>query len=941
MFLLDTCSSEGLRLDASANGTVTMNGYSNKMSCRWSIEAPQGAVVVVTFLSLSTECGWDFVQGYDGAPIASQKLFSLSGCPVERPTFISSEPQMTVLFNSDMAVSSDGFSFTYSTLPDCPSACIFDSKCTPSLCECTRDPADGSVSCVASVTAAAATTVSGRAQHVVAYDAENDLLYSFGGYSFSAPFSHNLNVYSFATGEWSLLDGSSSPWPSFRHSHTGVFYAGCLYIFGGLTPTGESRELWTFCAGRWSLMVNKGEQVPPGMYGHAMVLVEDEPALYVFGGYSSVFGYSSKLYRYDLVTLEWEKIVPTGSQLQPPALYGHAMVYHPETASIYVHGGLRYTPATGSVLVTNDLLRYSVGRRTWATLMSDGDASVERAFHRAIAYKHNIVFFGGSLPHSDGFTVDTQCIFGDSFMYDVTCGVWRESPIAGDLPSARSGAGMVVRGDTVVFFGGFDARPRVDIVTSSLGPVGALLPSCLASFCAQSSSCTECSAYEYCGFCNGTCLVSAEYGSRRTPTNATCSTASPPPCLVAAGCYQSRSCSSCTADTECAWCDGSSACVPQTATSAMRCNTGWDLGTCPRQLCDALSSCRECIREGGDSLAECRWCSSSASCISSADGPRCSTIGSLVDTSAQCPAPCTSLRSAPLCNQASECMWCESPSQCIDQTAYLATFFYGQCRAWSLNDIIEIDAPVMRTVAANKHIAFDLSFAGSPMDLLVVVETPPGSASVLHISLINVDLQVSWRTNGARLVVRASDTRRVAGNYFLQVDNPHTTDVLVQLTVSLSPPGTFTEPSPTPTTPSGNFDVVYFIAFFFLFLMSLISAVIVAKKLRDIVRLNRARRERKRMEMTRVIPPIHRVNLLDDQGKLITWQPGMRKMPIALSPLEGQAGLALVSFLVRVPGGQDDDEMPPLAIMSTVCRVEDAPIESEHVATKTQRKRRM
>ena len=95
-----------------SSGSADTDGPSGMFyTCEWLIEP--GAAVTLTFSSMSTESGYDFVKVYNGASTASPLLAQVSGNNVPQP--ITSSGPMLVVLESDYSVVADGFTATYST----------------------------------------------------------------------------------------------------------------------------------------------------------------------------------------------------------------------------------------------------------------------------------------------------------------------------------------------------------------------------------------------------------------------------------------------------------------------------------------------------------------------------------------------------------------------------------------------------------------------------------------------------------------------------------------------------------------------------------------------------------------------------------------------------------------------------------------------------------
>jgi hypothetical protein len=85
--------------------------YSDNTDCRWHIKSSvEGALTItLSFTSLSTESGWDFVEVYDGDKISSKRLLKASG--TTKPSDVTSTGNnLLVRFTADSMINKvDGF----------------------------------------------------------------------------------------------------------------------------------------------------------------------------------------------------------------------------------------------------------------------------------------------------------------------------------------------------------------------------------------------------------------------------------------------------------------------------------------------------------------------------------------------------------------------------------------------------------------------------------------------------------------------------------------------------------------------------------------------------------------------------------------------------------------------------------------------------------------
>lgn len=87
------------------------NSYNNNEYCRWTITVRSDRQVMITFKTLKTQPGKDFVEVYDGK--SGQLISKLSGVLGKTISLTSNSNIMDVKFYSDASDVSVGFEATY------------------------------------------------------------------------------------------------------------------------------------------------------------------------------------------------------------------------------------------------------------------------------------------------------------------------------------------------------------------------------------------------------------------------------------------------------------------------------------------------------------------------------------------------------------------------------------------------------------------------------------------------------------------------------------------------------------------------------------------------------------------------------------------------------------------------------------------------------------
>ncbi|RYE16498.1 MAG: hypothetical protein EOP51_25675, partial [Sphingobacteriales bacterium] len=303
-------------------------------------------------------------------------------------------------------------------------------------------------------------------------------LYLFGGQTLTG-FHNDLWMYDIATRNWTWLKGSNSinqagtygtlntpntgNTPGARQDGLGWVAGGKLYLFGGLSTTGNNNDLWMFdpASGNWTWIKGSNAVNQTGTYGTVTVPNaantpgarrlsanwEYNGKLYLFGGAgyaASGTGSLNDLWAYDIAAGEWAWIkgsnaanqVSTYGTLNTPAVTNipgarQQSAYWQSNGKLYLLGGFGYDASISGSL--NDLWVYDTGTGNWAwvkgsntrnAIGSYGIVNVPEAANNpgarynavswAIGYK--AYFFGG---RGYGVNADNNNYRGDLWSYSI------------------------------------------------------------------------------------------------------------------------------------------------------------------------------------------------------------------------------------------------------------------------------------------------------------------------------------------------------------------------------------------------------------------------------------------------------------------------------------------------------------------------------------------
>ncbi|KAK8778157.1 hypothetical protein V5799_020502 [Amblyomma americanum] len=485
----DTCNRHRKILTAPW-GIITdgNDSYRNDSHCEWLIRANSSKLyITLRFHEMATECAYDHVFVYDGDSYSSPLLGTFSGESIPPPV-IATSGSMLILLYSDTNYVLKGFVAEYSitqcpsncsnhgscgrdscvcdlawtgpdcSTPVCPSSCHADQgqgncsfPCTttsppgsseiPNCCRCSHGFAGISCSLPENPNDSAAGwhllsrgggPFAARAGHAGVYLPFTDQLFVFGGRAFGRVLGDFL-VYNFNESAWHDLT-DVRPRPAARWGHAMAPYAHTIALHGGeLTNGSLSSELWLYNVAKrdWTLeLPSPAGHYPPAVALHSLT-PGDGNHLYVFGGRTAGGVFSDALYRVNPRNgTQWERVAYVGSV--PPSV-GHAAVFHAESRSLLVHGGVVVDYARFSKL-SSALWAFHVDANRWTRLQRTplgGEAPTERAFHAAALVGGYMVLFGGYM-HKHSF--EEKCFDDGIYLYHLRCHKWVSFKlIAGDL----------------------------------------------------------------------------------------------------------------------------------------------------------------------------------------------------------------------------------------------------------------------------------------------------------------------------------------------------------------------------------------------------------------------------------------------------------------------------------------------------------------------------
>eukprot|EP01080_Neovahlkampfia_damariscottae_P006369 gene6369-10376_t len=220
-----------------------------------------------------------------------------------------------------------------------------------------------------------------------------DFLLIYGGIlnsetkKYSIHFTEEILLFHIKNKKWCkvLFKGER---PQERHFHSGSFYNGKLYIFGGKKNGFESLlndfyvlDLENF---NWKQLVCMNSELIKERHGHTSHIYKDK--LYIYGSTNSVD-------EYDLKKKQWKIYQSKKKDLQPRSFHSSSIL----NDKMYVFGG------TDQLKIFNDLWEFDLKSKTWKEIKLKEMISPRCGHLSLTAQKEELIIFGGlsdkELPH--------------------------------------------------------------------------------------------------------------------------------------------------------------------------------------------------------------------------------------------------------------------------------------------------------------------------------------------------------------------------------------------------------------------------------------------------------------------------------------------------------------------------------------------------------------
>lgn len=155
--------------------------------------------------------------------------------------------------------------------------------------------------------------------------------------------------------------------------------------------------------------------------GHSLEIIQD--SLWLFGGYSTLRGQLSDIFRFNIISSRWEEIKPKKRKdLLPEPRHFHATTSYGEL--IYLYGGL-----SSNEKVLGDFWCFNTSDQTWTKLPH---------IHEVILAGHTLTAANGIIYLIGGYS-SNYGFLDNMFQYDISANKWQPTKIKGFFPSGIYG----------------------------------------------------------------------------------------------------------------------------------------------------------------------------------------------------------------------------------------------------------------------------------------------------------------------------------------------------------------------------------------------------------------------------------------------------------------------------------------------------------------------
>lgn len=206
--------------------------------------------------------------------------------------------------------------------------------------------------------------------------------------------------------------------------------------------------------------------------------------IYLFGG-STVDGeFSSKLYKIKILedfNESWEYVQPRGGKELDVRVVAHSTVYHKQSNSLLVYGGVVAGVARFSKL-SDRMFAFQIDSKHWTELhyptehLRENFVPRERAFHTANIIGNYLIVFGG---YSHRHNKEEICYDNQMYLYHLGCHAWVNPYILGEGEKSQypkqqgvfAHAASIRNENTLLIVGGYHGNINGDLLAYTVPPM--------------------------------------------------------------------------------------------------------------------------------------------------------------------------------------------------------------------------------------------------------------------------------------------------------------------------------------------------------------------------------------------------------------------------------------------------------------------------------------
>lgn len=289
-------------------------------------------------------------------------------------------------------------------------------------------------------------------------------LYVIGG-NHNGRFLNDVQVLDLKTLEWTKADTKVpqsplssepeplQPWFPQCAGHGVVRWGRKLISVAGHFKYGqENVTLYSFDThtSTWTSMDVFGK-APPARGGQTITLIGSQ--IYMFGGEDLKRRLLNDLHVLDLETMTWDVVIPSGV---PPSPRSDHIAAAYNDKYIFFFGGGSHSTCYG------DLHVLDIVNMEWSPVQTQGSIPTPRAGHAGATIGDSWYVLGGG---------DNKGAISETHVLDMTTLMWSTvATVEGNSSVASEGLSVVVSGESLLTFGGYNGKFSSDVHVFKLGP---------------------------------------------------------------------------------------------------------------------------------------------------------------------------------------------------------------------------------------------------------------------------------------------------------------------------------------------------------------------------------------------------------------------------------------------------------------------------------------